>query len=63
MSKIKKFFTSVFGIKVTLSVVLCIVALLVAKINFGATLAIGTFVVGIWIDEVLSAILKAKEGE
>lgn len=62
MNKIKNFFTSVFGIKITLSVVLCIVALLVAKVNLGATLAIGTFVVGIWIDEVLSAIIKPKGG-
>ena len=60
MNKIKKFLTSVFGIKVTLSVVLAIVALLVAKIDLSATFIIAAFVVGIWIDEVLSAIIKPK---
>lgn len=63
MSKIKTFFTSVFGIKVTLSVVLVIVALLVAKVDLSATFIIAAFVVGIWIDEILQLVIKPKKGE
>lgn len=58
MSKIKKFFTSVFGIKVTLSVIFGIVALLVAKFDLASTIGIAAFVVGIWIDEILKKFIK-----
>lgn len=65
MSKIKQFFTSVIGIKVSASVVLGIIALLLAKVSLSATFAIGALVVGFWIDEIISSIIKLvkKQGE
>lgn len=58
MNKIKTFFTSVLGIKITLSVILGIIAICVAKASLSATFAIIAVVVGFWINEIITAILN-----
>lgn len=57
--KLKDKLLTVRGIKVVITIILAISAYFAATSSLGASIALLTFILGLWLDEVVEACFKA----
>lgn len=64
MTKLKEFATSVRGIKIILSTILLVVAIILVRFSIGGAIGVAIFIAGLWVDEIIDfgikCVAKAK---